>query len=63
VQNPPLSDPPHQPQPDCKPCPTSIDLSQKPILIHWLEPYTLVEKKKRRDLDGYLFDDSCLFLS
>jgi len=46
---------------EAKRLPLSLDSSQKPILL-WLEPYTLVEEKDH-DLDGYLFDDSCLRVS
>jgi hypothetical protein len=45
-----------------KPCPPWLISGQKPVLNHWPEPYTLVEKKEN-DLDGYLFEDSCLFVS
>jgi len=41
--------------------PISADSSQKPILL-WLDPYTLVVERDH-ELDGYLFDDSCLSIS
>jgi hypothetical protein len=62
MEYPPVSNSSHHSQADSQLRPTSLDSSQKPVLNHWLEPCTLVEKKDH-DLDGYLFDDSCLFVS
>ena len=62
MENLPVSNPSHCPQANRNPLPKSLVSSQKPVLNHWPEPYTLAEKKDH-DLDGYLFDDSCLFVS
>ena len=62
MQYSPVSELSHRPQADSHPCPASLASSQKPILNHWPEPYTLAEKKDN-DLDGYLFDDTCLRVS
>jgi hypothetical protein len=51
-----------RPQAESNPHLTTFDSSQQHGQNHWLEPCTLVEKKDP-DLDGYLFDDFCLFLS
>lgn len=58
----PVLDESHYSQAGRQPCPASSDSSQKPDLDHWPEPCTLSEKKER-DLEGLLFDDSCLFVS
>ena len=49
-------------QAESKPRPTSHDSGHECSLEHWLEVYKLVEKAEI-DLDGYVFDDSCLFVS
>jgi hypothetical protein len=53
---------PHRTQAESKPGPTLLDSSQKPVLHLRLESFIIMERKDH-DLDGYLFDDSCLFLS
>jgi len=47
---------------ESKPRLTSHDSGHECSLDHWLEVYTLVEKEDL-DLEGYVFDDSCLFVS
>jgi hypothetical protein len=51
-----------RPQAESNPHLTTLDSNQQFRLNHWLEPCTLVEKKDS-ELEGYLFDDFCLFLS
>lgn len=62
MENAPVVNPITRPQPQNASRLTSFDSSQKSFSDHWLEPCTLVEKKDH-DLDRYLFDDSCLFVS
>jgi len=49
-------------QAERKPRLTSHDSGQECSIEHWLEVYKLVEKANS-DLDGYVFEDSCLFVS
>lgn len=49
-------------QAESKPRLTSHDSGHECSLEHWLEVVQLVEKEDL-DLDGYVFDDSCLFVS
>ena len=51
-----------QPKAKVKPRHDSLDCSHEFRLDHLLEVATLVEKEEF-DLDGYLFDASCLFVS
>jgi hypothetical protein len=62
VEKPPIFDHSHHLQSDSKRCQASEDFSQKPVLSSWPEPCTLIDEKDH-DLDGYLFDDSCLFVA
>lgn len=62
MQDTPVLEPALRPQAESRPCPTSFDSSHECSLEHWLEVYRLVEKEDF-DLDGYVFDDSCLFVS
>jgi hypothetical protein len=58
---PPLQ-PIHEPKANRRPRLDSLDSSQEFSLDHLVEVLTLVEKEEC-DLDGYVFDDSCLFVS
>ena len=62
MQYAPVLDPVRRPQPESKPRLTSFDSGQECSLDHWLEVCKLVEKEDF-DLDRYVFDDSCLFVS
>jgi hypothetical protein len=57
-----VSEPAIRPQAQNRPRLTSLDSSQECSLEHWLELYKLVEKEDF-NLDGYVFDDSCLLIS
>jgi hypothetical protein len=62
MQYSPVLEPVSPVQAESKPRLTSHDSGQECSLEHWLEVYRLVEKEEF-DLDGYVFDDSCLFVS
>lgn len=62
MQYSPVLEPVSRAQTESKPRLTSHDSGQECSLDHWLEVYRLVEKEDF-DLDGYVFDDSCLFVS
>jgi len=62
VQHSSVLEPIHTVQVDSKPRLTSHDSGHECSLEHWLEVCKLVEKEDF-DLDGYVFDDSCLFVS
>ena len=51
-----------QPNEQAKPRLCSHDCSHEFSLEHLVEVITLVEKEEF-DLEGYVFDDSCLFVS
>lgn len=58
----PLLQPTKQPEAQARPRLDSHDCSHEFSLDHLLEVITLVEKEEF-DVDGYVFDDSCLFVS
>jgi hypothetical protein len=62
MQYAPVAEPVRRLQAESRPSLTSYDSGQECSLEHWLEVYKLVEKAEF-DMDGYVFDDSCLFVS
>ena len=62
MQHLPLQQPIRQPKANVKPRLFSLDSSHEFHLDPLLKVATLVEKEEF-DLDGYLFDASCLFVS
>jgi hypothetical protein len=62
MQNSPVLEPVPTAQAESKPRPMSHDSGQECSLEHLLAVYKLVEKEDF-DLEGYVFDDSCLFVS
>jgi len=62
VQYSTVLDPVRRPQAESKPRLKSFDSSHEFSPEHWLEVCKLVEREDF-DLDGYVFDDSCLFVS
>jgi hypothetical protein len=58
----PLFQPVPQVKAQVRPSLNSLDCSHEFSLDHLLEVITLVEKEEF-DLEGYVFDDSCLFVS
>lgn len=62
MQSTPVLEPLPRPSAESKPCVTSFDSSHECSLEHWLEVHTLVEQEDS-DLDCYVFEDSCLFVS
>jgi hypothetical protein len=62
MQYSPVMEPVSAIQPEGKPRLTSHDSGQECSLEHLLAVYRLVEKQDV-DLDGYVFDDSCLLVS
>jgi hypothetical protein len=62
MQYSPVLEPVPRAQTEGKPRLTSHDSGQECSIEHWLEVVKLVEKADL-DLDGYVFDDSCLFVS
>ena len=61
MQYPPVLEPVAPAQAESKPRLTSHDSGQECSLEHLLALYKLVEEVDL-DLDGYVFDDSCLFV-
>jgi hypothetical protein len=62
MQNSPVLEPVPTAQAESKPRLTSHDSGQECSLEHLLALYKLVEEEDL-DRDGYVFDDSCLFVS
>ncbi|MGA7342994.1 MAG: hypothetical protein WBE72_05520 [Terracidiphilus sp.] len=58
----PVLEPVSRVQTESKPRLTSHDSGHEFSLDHWLEVYQLVEKEEF-ELEGYVFDESCLFIS
>ena len=62
MQHSPVLEPISSPQAESKPRLTSHDSGHECSFEHLLAVYRLVEKQDV-DLDGYVFDDSCLLVS
>jgi hypothetical protein len=63
MQYSPVMEPVSAIQPEGKPRLTSHDSGHECSFEHLLAVYRLVEKEDIDSLDGYVFDDSCLFVS
>ncbi len=62
VQYSSLLEPVYRPQATSKPRLTSLDSGQECSLEHWLAVCKLVEREDI-ELDGYVFDETCLHVS
>jgi len=50
-------------QANCKPRLISFDSGHECSLDHWLELSWLVEMEDKDELEGYIFDETCLLVS
>jgi hypothetical protein len=60
MQNPPALDPINQLQAGNRPALTSLDSLSEFSPEHWLEVTRLVEREKKEDMSGYVFEDFLL---